>query len=90
MRNSSGWPFLNVDIFMLYVFDESKAGFLCILILIMVITRTSSSSTLIRAFTSALIQLVEWEIFMIGYIGLGKLSVVLSHVVTLQSDIHIR
>ena len=54
-----------------------------------------SSSTLvigigrgsIRACTSALIDLVNTAVFVVGYLGLGELSKVTSHVVTLQSDV---
>ena len=71
--------------------------FLRILKLIMLLAHSSYGSALIstlgggsiRAFTFELRHLEHWAIFMVGDLGLAELSVVLSHVVILQSDVHV-
>ena len=82
-RNSSGLPFLNVEIFSLYISDADNFGFQRILILMMSLAFSSSSSTLISgigggsisACTSALIQLVLMWILIIIYLWvLGSCS----------------
>ena len=64
-RNSSGWPSLNMDMFILYVYGLGKGVFLHILTLMVLLEHYSSSYTVmskiggdsIHACTSALIQL---------------------------------
>ena len=83
---------------MLFVSGIAKVGFLRILILMILIERSSSSYTLmsglggglIRACMSALNQIKLWAIFMVGCIGLEEQNVVSSLVVNLKVAVHIR
>ena len=77
-RKSSGWPSSNIGMLVLYISDVAEVGFLCILILMMLLTQYSYISTLmsgisggsIHACTSALSQLELWAIFVVGCLGL--------------------
>ena len=82
---------------MLYVSDVDDPGFLRILTLMMFLARSSSSSTLMSVMGRGsmhyckfmLIKLPCWVIFMFGCLGFEELSVLSSHVVTLQSSLRI-
>ena len=86
---------LTNQLLVLFVYDVYISGFLCILTFIILLTRSSSSSALmrvigggsIRACTYALIQFSFWVIFVVVCLGFEEWKVVFSHVVSLQSAI---
>ena len=93
-RNSSGWPSSNVDMLIFYVYDTADVGFLCIFILMLCISRSSSISNLISeigggSMRACISALNNGPFFIVGYLSVVGQSVVTSHIVTLQSAVRV-